>query len=296
MLSDPVCLHVKGPFACFTRPEFHVERVSYPVITPSAARGILEAILMKPIEKPEAAKRANKIGFRWRILRLGIVHKGVLVSILRNELGYGSHPAYNNDAATGFDINETKADGKPKNRQQRHSLILSGGTDEHGNRVMLEYLIEAVIEVIGTGHRKSRNSAGRRPSEEFLARNKYHQMFLRRAAAGQCYYQPFLGCREFSVAEWELIQNHDGCDAEGNPRWRLPEEVAQAMRNVNESFGSIFSDFNFDAFWPGWDAYARGQAPPPRLTAANYLRNATAKDGWIQVARRVDGHHVEDCP
>ena len=47
MLSKPICLRVKGPFACFTRPEFHVERVSYPVITPSAARGILEAILMK---------------------------------------------------------------------------------------------------------------------------------------------------------------------------------------------------------------------------------------------------------
>ena len=53
MRSNPVCLRVKGPFACFTRPEFHVERVSYPVITPSAARGILEAILMKPIEKTE---------------------------------------------------------------------------------------------------------------------------------------------------------------------------------------------------------------------------------------------------
>ena len=37
MISDPICLRVKGPFACFTQPEFHVERVSYPVITPSAA-------------------------------------------------------------------------------------------------------------------------------------------------------------------------------------------------------------------------------------------------------------------
>jgi CRISPR-associated Cas5-like protein len=40
MLSQPVCLLVKGPFACFTRPEFHVERVSCPVIAPSAARSI----------------------------------------------------------------------------------------------------------------------------------------------------------------------------------------------------------------------------------------------------------------
>jgi CRISPR-associated protein Cas5d len=279
MLPDPICLRVKGPFACFTRPEFHVERVSYPVITPSAARGILEAILMKPIEKPEAAKRDNKIGFRWRILRLGIVRKGVLVSILRNELGYQSHPAYGNDAATGFDINETKGSGKPKNRQQRHSLILSGGTDANGDRLMLEYLIEAVIEVPAIGRREKRNSDGHRPSAEFLARNKYHQMFLRRAAAGQCYYQPFFGCREFSVAEWTLEP-------------ASPEKAS----DINEPFGCIFRDFKFDEFWPAWDAYANGQAQPPRLTAANYLRNATAKDGWIEVARRVDAHHVEDCP
>jgi len=52
MLSDPICLRVQGPFACFTMPEFHVERVSYPAITPSAACGILEAILMKPSQNP----------------------------------------------------------------------------------------------------------------------------------------------------------------------------------------------------------------------------------------------------
>ena len=48
MISEPICLRVKGPFACFTRPEMKVERVSYQVMTPSAARGLLEAILYKP--------------------------------------------------------------------------------------------------------------------------------------------------------------------------------------------------------------------------------------------------------
>jgi len=119
MLSEPICLRVKGPFACFTRPEFHVERVSYPVITPSAARGILEAILMKPVEKPEAAKRGNKIGFRWRITRLGIVRKGVLVSILRNELGYDAHPAYRN--ADGFDRpGQVRAPWPAKNARRKN--------------------------------------------------------------------------------------------------------------------------------------------------------------------------------
>lgn len=70
MASALICLRVKGSFDCFTRPEFHVERVSYPAIRPSTARGILEAILMKPIEKGPAdavcqpAQRASPLSPR----------------------------------------------------------------------------------------------------------------------------------------------------------------------------------------------------------------------------------------
>ncbi len=117
MLSDPICLRVQGPFACFTRPEFHVERVSYPVITPSAARGILEAILMKPIEKAEAAKRAKKIGFRWRILRLGIVREGILTSILRNELGYGTHQEGHRHPSVVHSDSPPRVDGSLRGEQ-----------------------------------------------------------------------------------------------------------------------------------------------------------------------------------
>lgn len=262
MLSEPICLRVKGPFACFTRPEFHVERVSYPVITPSAARGVLEAILMKPIEKPEAAKRGNKIGFRWRVLRLGIVREGVLVPILRNELGYGTHAAYGN--ARGFDIN------RMEERAQRHSLILRD----------VEYLIQAVIEVAGTGHRPTRNGPGHRPSEEFLARNKYHQMFLRRARAGQCYYQPFLGCREFSVSEWQLVKQPPECIP------GAPEE---------KDFGTVFRDFDFAPVWKHW-----GNAPgkvrpedgwtqPDKRPAQLPPLRALAHNGWIQASEIRDG-------
>lgn len=261
MLSDPICLRVKGPFACFTRPEFHVERVSYPVITPSAARGVLEAILMKPMEKPEAAKRGNKIGFRWQVLRLGVVREGVLVSILRNELGYGMHPAYGN--ARGFDVS-------PSIRAQRHSLILRD----------VEYLIEAVIEVTGTDHRPTRNGTGRRPSEEFLARNKYHQMFLRRSDAGQCYYQPFLGCREFSVSTWEPVTQ---------PPQSIPGAPAE------KDFGSLFRDFDFAPVWKHW-SYApdkvrpeNGWADPDKRPRQLAPLRAVARNGWIQVGDTRDG-------
>jgi len=173
MISErPVRIRVRGPWACFTRPEFHVERVSYPVMTPSAARGVLEAILMKPIEKPEMSKRGQKIGFRWRILRIGIVKKGTLVPILRNELGYSAHNF------TGYDISDTK-----NVKTQRNSLILRD----------VEYLIEAMIEVPDPVHRVG---------EPFPVA-KYQGMFERRAKAGQCFHRPYLGCREYPCDfEW----------------------------------------------------------------------------------------------
>jgi CRISPR-associated protein Cas5d len=167
MISEPIRLRVWGPYACFTRPEFHVERVSYPVITPSAARGILEAILMKPIEKPEAIKRRDKEGFRWHILRIGIVHEGSMMSILRNELGVSSHNY------TGYDINDME-----NVRTQRHSLILQGDEMENSEK-RLEYLIEAVIETNGANM------------------GKYFSTFERRAGKGQCHHRPYFGCREF---------------------------------------------------------------------------------------------------
>lgn len=178
MISDPVCIRVKGQWACFTRPEFHVERVSYPVITPSAARGIFESILMKPIEKPQSDKRDDKSGFIWRILRIGIVEKGTPFSILRNELKT-SKIAFSGKASQPVNVSDTE-----ESHTQRHSLILKD----------VEYLIEAVIEV----------------PEEYISNNgvisvvKYRRIFERRVKSGRCFHRPYLGCREFpcDVVEW----------------------------------------------------------------------------------------------
>jgi CRISPR-associated protein Cas5d len=254
MRSAPVCLRVAGNFACFTRPEFHVERVSYPVITPSAARGIFEAILMKPIEKPEADKRHNKIGFRWVITRIGIVKRGTSFSILRNELGYAAHQSP--EKAKGYEISS--------NRAQRHSLILRD----------VEYLIEAVIEV--PLETRQGGPYAKRPSAEFLARNKYHQMFLRRARAGQCFYQPFLGCREFSVREWELDET---------PPDKLTEHES------SEDFGMMFRDFDFDPVWNHWSSGTKELASPRPTTGWSdsahrprpTLIHAKAVNGWITI-------------
>ena len=68
------CLEVSGPFACFTRPEMKVERVSYDVITPSAARSVFEAILWKP-------------QIRWRITRIEVLNPIRWINLRRNEVG-----------------------------------------------------------------------------------------------------------------------------------------------------------------------------------------------------------------
>jgi CRISPR-associated protein Cas5d len=99
-----IWLKVWGDYALFSRPEFKVERVSYPVMTPSAARGILEAIFWKP-------------EFRYQICEIGVLKQGSQTTLLRNELTtqQGDEP---------FSIDETDKEGKLKYRAQRASLIL----------------------------------------------------------------------------------------------------------------------------------------------------------------------------
>ena len=104
----PFCLEVRGDYACFTRPEMKVERVSYDVITPSAARAVFEAILWKP-------------AIRWRIRRIDVLKPVRWISVRRNEIGaVASTPTL--AAMNG-------GRGGPAlyiedNRQQRASLIL----------------------------------------------------------------------------------------------------------------------------------------------------------------------------
>ena len=227
MISEPLRIRVRGPWACFTRPEFHVERVSYPVMTPSAARGVLEAILMKPIEKPEASKRDRKIGFCWRIMRIGVVKKGFLVPIMRNELGYANHQRAGFE--TGFDISDTA-----NVKTQRNSLILRD----------VEYLIEAVIDV---------PDPVRRLGEPFLIA-KYQGMFERRVKAGQCFHRPYLGCREYPCDfEW-------AADAEPT---QMVERFGMMFRDFD--FDPVWDFWPPGTQRPtGWESNGRPVTPIPK--------------------------------
>lgn len=93
-------VRVRGPYACFTRPEFKAERVSYEVMTPSAARGILEAVLWKP-------------AICWRVERIHVLAPIKLVAIKRNEVA--------KKASLDTDIGRYFAD---EDRAQRNTLML----------------------------------------------------------------------------------------------------------------------------------------------------------------------------
>lgn len=160
-------LEVWGDFACFTRPEFKVERVSYEVITPSAARAIFDAIFWKP-------------AIRWQINSIEVLRPIRWTTIRRNEVG--AVASVNKDCIYIEDA-----------RQQRAALILRD----------VKYRIHATMVYIPVGERKGEKA---HTSGDDECPVKYHEMFLRRASKGQCFTQPYLGTREFS-AYFRLVAN-----------------------------------------------------------------------------------------
>lgn len=165
-----VRLKVWGDHACFTRPEMKVERVSYDVMTPSAARGILEAIHWKP-------------SICWVIDRIHVLKPIRFQTIRRNEVG-SKMPAGKIKTAMNCGSLEGLHLLVDEDRQQRASTVL---TD-------VAYVIEAHFEL--TGKVDADDNEG-----------KHLDIFNRRAARGQCFHQPCLGTREFA-AKFELIPAH----------------------------------------------------------------------------------------
>ncbi|HUG26113.1 type I-C CRISPR-associated protein Cas5c [Piscinibacter sp.] len=154
-------LRVWGDFACFTRPEMKVERVSYDVMTPSAARNILQAICWRP-------------AIEWEVMRIDVLRPIRWTSVRRNEVGSvvpttSAITAMKRGAGSlGLYIEE--------DRQQRAALILRN----------VDYLIHARFHM--TARAGADDNAG-----------KFAEMFRRRAERGQCAWQPYLGCREFAA-------------------------------------------------------------------------------------------------
>jgi CRISPR-associated protein Cas5d len=160
-------LRTWGDLACFTRPEMKVERVSYPVITPSAARGLLEAIIYKP-------------QFRWSVRRIAVKKPIRFLAFRRNEVKSRLSPRNPEPLLADQD------------RTQRNTLALRE----------VEYVIEASMNLTplaGLPRRKPMDGEDNGDDTPV----KYLAMFQRRAEKGQCFAQPCFGCREFP-ANFEL--------------------------------------------------------------------------------------------
>lgn len=181
---------VWGERACFTRPEMKVERVSYDVITPSAARGILEAIHWKP-------------AIRWHIDRIHVLKPIRFESIRRNEVG-GKLSAASVAKAMKAGSTAGLATYVDEDRQQRAATVLRD----------VRYLIEAHFEL--TERAGPDDSVG-----------KHLDIFNRRARKGQCFHAPCLGVREFP-ASFELLEGDmqppepdPGVEADRDLGWML---------------------------------------------------------------------------
>jgi CRISPR-associated protein Cas5d len=151
-------LRIVAPLACFTRPEFKVERLTYPVITPSAARGILESVLWKP-------------AIRWRVDRIKVLAPISYTAFRRNEVSH----IVPRIAETIISGNRSFDDFRVEDhRQQRNTVALRN----------VDYVIEARLIM----------TARAGPGDNIA---KFTDMFRRRIAKGQHFQQPYLGCREF---------------------------------------------------------------------------------------------------
>lgn len=157
-LSPPVSVRARGPLALFTLPELKVERVTAPVMTPSAARGLLEAVLWKP-------------AIRWHVERIRVLNEIRYTSFRRNEV---NSKAPKPSAAVIRDGGSYASFYADEDRAQRNTVALRD----------VDYVIEARFSMT--------DRAG--PDDNMT---KFVEMFRRRVERGQHFHQPYLGCREF---------------------------------------------------------------------------------------------------
>ncbi len=158
----PFSVEVWGDYACFTRPEFKTERVSYDVMTPSAARGILDAIYWHP-------------GLKWRIDRIQVCNPIQFLNVRRNEV-LGVVPKSAKLAMYGEDVDLGIQTHTDSTIIQRSAMVLK---DAH-------YIIDAHFDMTDKAS----------PSDNPI---KFREMSERRLSKGQCFHQPCLGCREFAA-------------------------------------------------------------------------------------------------
>lgn len=165
-----ISFRVSGPYACFTRPEMKVERMSYDVITPSAARGIIEAVYWKP-------------AIHWVIDKIHVLNEIEFTNIRRNEVSEKIPESTPRKIIGGSKEPFFLSSNDARVRQQRAAMVLKN----------VDYIIEAHFELVT-------EKAGPEDTVE-----KHYNMILRRLHKGQYFSAPCLGTREFG-AKVEFVE------------------------------------------------------------------------------------------
>lgn len=168
-MSYGVRIECWGDYACFTRPEMKVERVSYDIMTPSAARGLVEAIYWHP-------------GMRYIIEAIGLMSPIQFTNVRRNEV---------------------------KSKILSSSVLKNGTSGESLGIVTTQEIVQRASTILKDVHyyidlhfkMTEKANAGDNPG-------KFKEMLSRRARKGQCYHQPYLGCREFP-ASFRLVEDDE---------------------------------------------------------------------------------------
>jgi len=225
-MSVTVSVTVWGEYALFTRPELSVERLSYPFMTPSAARGILDAILFKP-------------QMRWHVRQITALRPRTfppefppasasqnyrLIGVRRNEIQdrvpTGTVKKWMDDPESfePYLVDSAGREGaQGQNRTQRNTLML-----HH-----VAYRIDASPVLTAKANQprtSSEDDEDRGPDSV----TKYAEMFKRRVKKGQCFHRPYLGCREFTAMFAE------------------PAELDEPLAAWTEPLGLMLYDIRFD--------------------------------------------------
>ena len=183
-------LEVWGDLACFTRPEMKVERFSYPVITPSAARGIFDAIYWDGKRDRIGKQEVIRPYFYWQVMRIEVMEMPRFIALRRNEV---------KDKAPSERTIKTWLDG----REAPEPIWADAGKDELGTdqkgrtqrQTMALKNVHDRLTARITPRATHRHELG-----------KLNASFERRAAQGKCFQQPYFGCREFP-AFFEYVES-----------------------------------------------------------------------------------------
>lgn len=244
-------LKVWGDLACFTRPEMKVERYSYPIITPSAARGIFDAIYFK-----------KEAGFYWQMEKVEMLAMPRYIALRRNEVK--GKISVKKEWIRGDKAPEPLlADGTEdvKGRTQRQTMALKN----------VCYRIHACM-VFRNGEGKNSQACD--------------EQFIRRAKKGKCFYQPYFGCREFP-AWFELIEEQ----AKVAPQVKQQDFLEERMKQLNffeekekQQTAEIEPvKLDLDLGWMLYDVFDLSQANQSDAPAMKSLFHAVLSQGVLNI-------------